>query len=93
MVFCTPEEAFGDRLNWERNLEQCAHSFKEKFASAVKGLPDTSSVRDIVNYFEHLKRRNGNQQKFIVIGGDLTKSDKILDVCGVLQFYDIHYVI
>ena len=80
MVFCTPEEAFANPLMWERYLDVCSYSFKEKFKSAVESLQDTSSSGDTIkHFFEHLERRN-NQQRFIVIGQDLTKPYQILDL-------------
>jgi hypothetical protein len=93
MVFCTPEEAFDNPLNWKRNLEACSDFFKKEFTLAVESLQDTSSSVDIVKHFEHLKQKKGTEQRFIVIGDDLTKPSQILDLCGVLLFYDINYEI
>jgi hypothetical protein len=89
MVFCTPEEAFGNSLNWEKNLEECHNSFKKEFDLTVKSLQDTSFGADIIKHFGDLKRRKGAEQRYIVIGEDLTKPHQILDLCGVLLFYDI----
>ena len=87
MVFCTPKEAFGNTSDWERNLQACFYSFKDKFESAVKSLPDTSSAGDIVKHFEHLKQKNSTQQTDysdnkninICIGSKLLKSQSTSD--------------
>lgn len=89
-VFCTPEEAFSNKLDWERKLDACSRSFKDKFESAVKGISDTSSAADIVKHFVGLKPGKNTQRILIPIGGDLTKPEQIIDLCGVLLFYDIN---
>ena len=93
MVFCTPEEAFGNTADWERNLQACFYSLRDKFEVAFKSVPDTLSAEDIAKHFGHLRRESGTQQRFIVIGEDLTKPHQIIDLCGVLLLYDISYKI
>ncbi len=93
MVFCTPEEAFSNRADWEQNLQACFYSLRDKFEVAFKSAPDTLSAGDIAKHFGNIRRESGTQQRFIVIGEDLTKPHHIIDLCGVLLLYDISYKI
>jgi hypothetical protein len=89
VLFCSPEEAFNRVFDWERKLERCFYSFKQKFEEAVERITSSLSIKDVIKHFEDLKRRGDNQQRFVVIGKDLTDHTHIIDLCGVLLFYDI----
>lgn len=89
MVF-TAKETLTGPLGWENELHERCRSFKDKFDSAVINLPDASCTEDVVRHFEHMKRREGTQTKFMVLSPDFTKPEQILDLCGIWQFYSIH---
>ena len=93
MVFCTPEKAFSNRANWEWNLQACFYSLRDKFEIAFKSAPDTLFAGDIAKHFGNIRWESGTQQRFIVIGEDFTKPHYIINLYGVLLFYDINYKI